>query len=312
MRISLFWYNAVMDVGRFAPTTSGRAHPGTLLSGMLSWLDCRSRAGKFLLRMEDIDPGAGGKAWREGLLDDLKWFGLTWDQLVWQSSRRVSHEAALDRLASSGRLYECGCSRTTVKAAGLPSVAGGWIYPGTCRHRKIRNWRSSTENLRVDLSDLTVVVLDESGADLGQTVDQAMGDPVVRRGDGGVTYQLAVVVDDAEAGVTRIVRGRDLAPSTATQVALRGLLGLPIPAYRHHFLLLEPQGAKLAKLHQSIGADVLRRYLDPDSLRGFLAFVAGLAEDPRPVTLDQLLQSFSWDKIEVQDRTVFWDGQRLT
>jgi len=135
---------------------------------------------------------------------------------------------------------------------------------------------------------------------------------VVRRGDGGVTYQLAVVVDDAEAGVTRIVRGRDLAPSTATQVALRGLLGLPIPAYRHHFLLLEPQGAKLAKLHQSIGADVLRRYLDPDSLRGFLAFVAGLAEDPRPVTLDQLLQSFSWDKIEVQDRTVFWDGQRLT
>ena len=300
-----------MEIGRFAPTTSGRAHPGTLLAGLLAWLDLRSRNGRFLLRLEDIDPGAHQTAIRDGLVDDLVWFGLTWDELVLQSSHRASHEAALDKLASSGLLYECCCSRTTIKAAGLPSAAGGWVYPGTCRHRRTWNWRGSRENLRVDLSGWRVEVRDESGADLGQDLDSAMGDPLVRRNDGGVTYQLAVVVDDAEAGVTRVVRGRDLASSTATQVALRTVLGLPIPIYRHHLLLLEPQGTKLAKLHQSIGADVLRRFVEPDALRGFLAFTAGLTADPGPVSLDQLLSGFDWVRVTGNDKVVTWDGQTL-
>jgi len=301
-----------MEIGRFAPTTSGRAHPGTLLAGMLAWLDARSRGGRFLLRLEDIDPGAADPGRREGLLDDLKWFGLSWDELVWQSARRPSHEAALDRLAEAGALYECRCSRTTVKAAGLPSAAGGWVYPGTCRHRKIGDWRRSFENLRVDLSGWKVEVADESGADLSQNLDWDMGDPLVRRADGGVTYQLAVVVDDAEAGVTRVVRGHDLATSTATQVALRRLLDLPVPVYRHHLLLLEPRGEKLAKLHQSIGADVLRRHLSPDELRGFLAWVSGLTPGPEAVTMADLLAEFDWSRVGLGDRVVAWDGAALT
>jgi len=300
-----------MEIGRFAPTTSGRAHPGTLLAALLAWLDIRSKGGRFLLRLEDIDPGARQASLRDGLIDDLRWFGLSWDELVRQSSRRTSHEAALDQLAAAGLLYECGCSRSLIKAAGLPSVAGGWVYPGTCRHRRVRHWRSSQENLRVDLSGWKVDVWDESGLDLGQDLDRAMGDPLVRRGDGGVTYQLAVVVDDAEAGVTRVVRGRDLASSTATQVALRHLLGLPVPVYRHHLLLLEPQGEKLAKLHQSVGADVLRRHLEPDQLRGFLAWRAGLADSPKPVTLEGLLKGFDWTRVETSDRVVTWDGRAL-
>lgn len=301
-----------MIVGRFAPTTSGRAHPGTLLAGLLAWLDARSQGGRFVLRLEDIDPGAQNPRWREGLLDDLNWFGLTWDELVWQSSRTEAHEAALDALAAAGVLYECSCSRTTVKAAGRPSVAGGWVYPGTCRRRVVTDWRASLENLRVNLAGWRVKVHDESGLDLSQDVDFAMGDPLVRRGAGGVTYQLAVVVDDAQAGVNRVVRGRDLATSTATQVALRQLLGLPIPLYRHHLLLLEPQGTKLAKLHQSIGADVLRGHLSPDQLRGFLAGAVGLASGPDPVTFDELLANFSWDRVGSRDRVVNWDGRALS
>jgi glutamyl-Q tRNA(Asp) synthetase len=301
-----------MEIGRFAPTTSGRAHPGTLLAGLLSWLDIRSREGRFVLRMEDIDPSAGLPAWKEGLLDDLNWFGLTWDDLSWQSSRRESHESALERLAASGLLYECGCSRSVIKAFGRVSAAGGWVYPGTCRHRRLRNWRRSTQNLRVDLSDWRVEVKDESGDDLGQEISRAMGDPVVRRGDGEATYQLAVVVDDAEAGVTRVVRGRDLASSTATQVALHKILGLKVPVYRHHLLLLEPQGEKLAKLHQSIAADVLRKHLAPDELRGFLAFACGLADRSGPLSMNALLDDFSWGKVMNDDRVVTWDGSALS
>jgi len=301
-----------MEIGRFAPTTSGRAHPGTLLAGLLAWLDARSRGGRFVLRLEDIDPSAAGSPWREGLLDDLRWFGLEWDELVWQSACRGGHEAALDQLAAQGRLYECSCSRTSVKAAGLPSASGGWVYPGTCRNHRVTDWRSSGQNLRVDLSDQQVVLTDEGGLDLGQDIPAVMGDPLVRRSDGGVTYQLAVVVDDASSGVTRIVRGRDIATSTATQVALRRLLGLPVPTYRHHLLLLEPQGEKLAKLHQSIGADTLRRFLSPAALRGFLAGACGLQSGTDPLGWDDLLARFDWDRVETRDRTVVWDGQALS
>jgi glutamyl/glutaminyl-tRNA synthetase len=277
---------------------------------MLAWLDARSRGGRFLLRLEDIDPTAEDRARQQGLLDDLRWFGLEWDELVWQSSRWASHEAALDALAALGVVYECGCSRTTIKAAGLPSAAGGWVYPGTCRPRRVRDWRSSRENLRVDVTGIAGDVTDESGLALSQDVVAAMGDPLVRRADGGFTYQLAVVVDDAEAGVTRVVRGRDLASSTATQVALRHLLGYPLPAYRHHLLLLEPQGTKLAKLHQSIGADVLRQHYQPDELRGFVASVAGLGRQSVRELAD-LLPSFSWDRVRSDDTLVTWDGRRL-
>lgn len=299
-----------MEIGRFAPTTSGRAHPGTLLAGMLAWLDVKSRGGRFILRLEDIDPSAQDDSTRSGLLDDLTWFGLEWDELVWQSSRRASHEAALDRLASLGVLYECGCSRTSVRAAGLPSASGGWAYPGTCRRRRVKDWRSSRLGLRVDVKGISGEVVDESGLVLTQDVARAMGDPLVRRPD-GVTYQLAVVVDDAEAGVTRVVRGQDLASNTATQVVLRHLLGLPIPVYRHHLLLLEPRGTKLAKLHQSIGADVLRDHYRPGELRGFLAALAGLGEGPPVTALVDLLPSFSWAKVPTANIVVTWDGKSL-
>lgn len=300
-----------MDTGRFAPTTSGRAHPGTLLAALLAWLDARSRQGRLVLRLEDIDPSARRPEARDGLLDDLRWFGLDWDELVWQSQRRADHEAALDALAAQGRLYECSCSRSTIAREGRPAASGGWVYPGTCRAHRVTEWRRSRLNLRVELDPGLQTATDEGGTDLSQDLAAQMGDPLVRRPDGGVTYQLAVVVDDHAAGVTRVVRGRDLATSTATQVALRRLLGYPVPAYRHHLLLLEPQGGKLAKLHQSVGADQLRRGLTAPQLLGFLARLAGLpVEEPEP-SWGQVLAAFSWDSVRTGDAVVTWDGRSL-
>ncbi len=301
-----------MDIGRFAPTTSGRAHPGTLLSGLLAWLDIRSRGGRLVLRFENIDPAAQSPHLTSGLLDDLSWFGLDWDELVAQSDCLKTHHAALDRLANLGLLYECDCTRGKVKASRLPSAAGGWVYPGTCRHRKVRDWRASTSGLRVDLGEFRLDLVDEGGTDLSQSVASAMGDPLVRRPDGGVTYQLAVVADDLASGVTRVVRGRDIAPSTATQAALWDLLGALRPTWRHHPLLLEPHGDKLAKLHQSIAADELRRHYTPDGLRGFLGYVCGLRDTPSAVTQGQLLADFSWQRVGRADRVIAWDGRVLS
>jgi glutamyl/glutaminyl-tRNA synthetase len=313
-----------MAIGRFAPTTSGRAHPGTLLAALLAWLDVRKQNGNVLLRFENLDPAAADPAKLEQLQDDLVWFGLDWDATIRQSDLKENHEAALDRLAEQGRLYACSCTRSTVRSFGISSASGGWVYPGTCRHRRVHDWRSCQENLRCDVGNDFVEVHDEDGTNLSQNVTQAMGDPIVRRLDGGVTYQLAVVADDAAAGVTRVVRGQDIASSTATQAALWDFLGAERPSWRHHLLLLEPHGEKLAKFHQSVGANVLRQFYSPGQLRALLAQVAGLFPsesgaplirfDPRRLPeLDvlDLLESFAWDKIETAHQVLDWDGEAL-
>jgi glutamyl/glutaminyl-tRNA synthetase len=166
--------------------------------------------------------------------------------------------------------------------------------------------------LRVDLGDFRLDLVDEGGTGLTQEVARQMGDPLVRRPDGGVTYQLAVVVDDAAAGVTRVVRGRDIATSTATQAALFDLLGLPRPVWRHHLLLLEPRGGKLAKLHQSVSVPQLQSAYQPSHLVGFLAHTIGLAPSPEPVPLASLLGDFDWARVGANDVVVAWDGRVLT
>ncbi len=135
---------------------------------------------------------------------------------------------------------------------------------------------------------------------------------MVRRRDGAVAYHLAVVVDDAAAGVTRVVRGRDLATATATQVALQRLLGLPTPVYRHHLLLLEERGRKHAKFHGAVGAPVLRQHYDAPALCGFLAWCAGLQATSGPVRPGDLIAGFAWDRVRDADLVVRWDGTRLS
>ncbi len=299
------------DICRFAPSASGRAHPGTLLAGLLAWLDARSIGARFVLRIEDIDPQRATAAWSRGLIEDLTWFGLDWDLLENQADQAARHTAALDRLHALGRLYPCSCSKARLRRDCVVLPDGSLVYPGNCRGRPLPDWRACSENIRCNLVGMAVDLRDESGLDLSQIPGRDAGDPVVRRRDGTVSYQLAVVADDAATGVTRIVRGRDIAPSTATQVALYRLLGFPPPVYRHHLLLLEPRGDKFAKFHGAVGADTLRQHLSARTLCGLLACVAGLQDEPRPVSPRELIPGFAWNRIRPDDHVLAWTGEAL-
>jgi glutamyl/glutaminyl-tRNA synthetase len=302
-----------MRVGRFAPSTTGPAHPGTLLAALLCWLDVRSRGGRLLLRLEDLDPERCRPAWAEALPRELAWLGLDWDAIVHQSELREQHDAALDRLAAEGRLYPCACTRSVLRSQAPRAADGSFRYPGTCRTRRLPagGWRACDEPLRARLPEGRLEIADEGGTPLSQDPSREMGDPVVRRRDGAVAYQLAGVVDDASSGVTRVVRGRDLAASTATQVALQRLLDLPTPAYRHHLLLLEERGGKLAKLHGAVGIETLRTHYDAPGLVGALAHAAGLRPLPEPVAPAALLTDFSWQRVAGRDRVLRVEDGRL-
>ena len=299
-------------ISRFAPSTTGEAHPGTLLAALLVWLDARSRGGRVVLRLEDLDVTRTRAAWADQMIDACRWLGLDWDAVVVQSDRRAAHEAALDALAAAGRLYPCTCSRAA-RAGGRRAPDGSWAYDNTCRGRALPagGWRASPDAIRARLDDDRVELVDDGGLDLSQTPARDMGDPVVRRRDGVVAYQLAVVVDDRDAAITDVIRGRDIAPSTATQVMLQRLLGMPTPRYRHHFLLLEPGRGKLAKLHGSIPFSELRARHDGPGLCGLLAHAAGLAATPAPCRPADLVAGFDWRRVPAADRVARWTEHGL-
>jgi glutamyl-Q tRNA(Asp) synthetase len=291
-------------ISRFAPSTTGEAHPGTLLSALLVWLDARARGGRVVLRLEDLDTTRARAEWSQQLREACAWLGLDWDAVVVQSDRRAAHEAALDTLAAADRLYACTCSRTQ-RAGGRRAPDGGWAYPNTCRANITRDWRArdAAVSIRARLPDDHVALVDELGVDLSQTPALDMGDPVAVRKDGVVAYQLAVVVDDHDSGITDVVRGRDIAASTATQILLQRLLGYATPHYKHHFLLLESQADKLSKLHGSIPFTQLRTRYDARGLSSALARLANLgAGTPR-----ELLATFAWSRVPREDVLVRWD-----
>jgi len=296
-------------ITRFAPSTTGEAHPGTLLSALLVWLSARSVNGRAILRLEDLDRTRVKAAWSEQMIGALAWLGLTWDETVIQSARTGRHEAALDQLAAQGRLYPCTCSRAR-RTGGRPAPDGG-AYENTCRDRAlpVGGWRALAEtSIRVRLPDDRIELVDQGGVVLSQQPAHELGDPIVRRRDGAIAYQLAVVVDDADEGITDVIRGRDIAASTATQVMLQRLLGLAHPRYRHHFLFLEPAGAKLAKLHGSIPWTALREcYTDPRELCSVLAVAANLG----PGSPQELVPSFAWSRVPTADKVALWDGTSL-
>ncbi len=289
--------------GRFAPSITGSAHPGTLLAALLCWLDARSSNRDFVLRLEDLDETRLRPGQREAMVEALTWLGLEADELVVQSELKSQHEAALDALERNGLLYPCHCSRKQRRAQGRRAVDGSFAYGNTCRDRSLpqSGWRGCSESVRVRLPDTRVELTDASGLDLSQTPAHDMGDPIVRRADGIIAYQLVAVVDDAASGITHVVRGRDLASSTATQFQLQSLLGLVHPEYRHHFLLLESGKKKLAKMHGSVPFEDLRsRYSGPEFC-GLLAHLADLRDTVTPVTPNELIADFDWQRVRCDD-----------
>jgi glutamyl-tRNA synthetase/glutamyl-Q tRNA(Asp) synthetase len=298
---------------RFAPTTSGPAHPGTLLAALLCWLDARSRGATLSLRLEDVDTSRCTPESDADMRSALEWFGLDWDEVSLQSANSSAHEAALDRLADRGVLYPCSCSRSEIKQSGERAADGGWRYSGTCRNRKLPSggWRQVREPLRLRLTSGCVCPADEGGVDLAQDPWVEMGDPVLLGRNGSFAYHLASVVDDGCQQVTRVVRGRDLAPSTAIHVTLQRLLDLPTPVYRHHFLLLEESGGKLAKLHRAVGWRELREHYAPDELCGSLAAAAGLIQAAARTRPGELLVDFDWQRVRDRDLLMHWTGENL-
>jgi glutamyl-queuosine tRNA(Asp) synthetase len=222
-------------VGRYAPSPTGDLHLGNARTALLAWLWARRAGGRFLLRFEDLDTPRVRPGCAQEQAESLAWLGLDWDGTpVAQSDRTGLYERALEALGRRGVLYECFCSRTDVRrAASAPHGPDGPTYSGLCRdlsesERAERRLLGREPSLRVRMEGTS-------------------GDIVVRRGDGVVAYQLAVVVDDAQQGVSHVVRGEDLADNTARQIHLQRLLGLPTPVYLHTPLVLGPDGEKLSK-----------------------------------------------------------------
>ncbi|MGB0618560.1 MAG: glutamate--tRNA ligase family protein [Myxococcota bacterium] len=298
--------------GRFAPSTTGRAHPGTLLAALLCWLDARSQGRAVRLRLEDLDRERTKAGYVDGLRSDLEWFGLDWDGIDRQSDFAERHAAAIEGLVEGGLVYACDCSRADIRGQGQRAPDGSYAYPGTCRTQRVTraSWRGEARPLRIALPPSPVDLRDESGVDLSGDAASLFGDPILRRRDGATAYHLASVLDDAACGVDRVVRGRDLMPSTLPQVALQRLLGLPRPSYRHHLLFLESRDEKLSKLHGAVDAVALRECYDAEALCGTIASFVGLAPPGTHCTPRELVSGFDWTRVTRDDVGLTWEPER--
>jgi len=226
--------------GRFAPSPSGALHLGSLATAAASFLDARHQGLKWLLRIEDLDTARALPESSDSILRSLESLGFWWDgPVTYQSQRLAGYQQALDQLSAHGLVYACSCTRSD---RGATSDSGG--YPGTCRQGAQRAGPTATR-FRADLCPVGPFVDRLHG--LIDFDAQTLGDPIVRRRDGCFAYQLAVVVDDADQGVTQVVRGDDLLPSSYWQRSLLRALGHPEPRYAHLPLVCEPDGAKLSK-----------------------------------------------------------------
>jgi glutamyl-Q tRNA(Asp) synthetase len=235
-------------VGRFAPSPTGPLHLGSLLAAAGSYLDAHAHGARWLVRIEDLDTPRVIPGCADQQLRVLEAFGFEWDgEVLRQSTRRDAYHQALASLEAAGRIFHCSCSRKELAAGG--EDAGG--YPGTCRHGPVKPGPTS-KRFRVHDAPVHFDDLFQGPQDFDLA---SRGDVVVERRDGIASYQLAVVVDDAYQGVTRVVRGADLLDSTPWQLDLQAALSLPRPIYGHLPLVVEPDGAKLSKSAHAIPLD---------------------------------------------------------
>ena len=238
--------------GRFAPSPSGPLHFGSVVAALGSWLDARAHGGEWHLRIDDLDPPRVVQGARTSIIATLERLGIVWDGPIdVQSGRSDAYEEAMERLAQRTHLYRCTCSRRDIAAAGLPGIEGP-RYPGTCRNRT--DIPTTSAAWRIDVRGVTIEFDDLLQGPVSQDLDAAIGDFVLRRGDGIHSYHLACVVDDATGGYTHVVRGADLLDSTPRQIYLQRLLTLPTPAYLHLPVAVDAGGAKLSK--QTLAAPV--------------------------------------------------------
>ena len=292
-------------IGRFAPTPSGRMHLGNAFAYLLAWLSVRSREGEIQLRMEDLDTLRCTEENGESIRSDLRWLGLTWDrETPPQRSRTEAYERALETLRSRANVFPCWWTRGSLNLVNAPHASDGHpIHPASCReateeerrkHKTPPAWRLEAPDLRISFRDGVYGLYAEN-------LKEACGDFVLRRADGVFVYQLAVVADDGEFGVTEVVRGCDLLSSTPRQIYLQQLLGYPRPAYYHVPMLTDREGRKLSKRYADLDLGALRGRHRPEEIIGLLAYACGLTDRREPVSAAELIPFFSWEKVRTKD-----------
>lgn len=295
----------MQQIGRFAPSPSGRMHLGNVFSAMLAWLSIRSCGGRLVLRIEDLDPDRCRPAYADTLKRDLEWLGLTWDtEQTPQSRRSEAYREMFSRLEEQGLIYPCYCSRTELHAASAPHASDGTVlYAGTCRNLTPSERAAKTKApcWRVRVPDEDVSFTDGVQGEYTQNLAHGCGDFILRRADGVYAYQLAVVTDDAEAGVTQVVRGNDLLSSTPRQIWLQRQLGFPKPDYYHVPLLVAPDGRRLSKRERDLDMGALRERYTPEALLGLLAHACGLLSHSEAVRADELAKEFSWRMVRKEN-----------
>ena len=304
-----------MTVGRYAPSPSGRMHLGNLCCCLLAWLSAKSKGGRVLLRIEDLDAARCPRRFAGLLEQDLAWLGLSADEggsrggahaPYYQSERSEIYRHFYDILAAKGLLYPCFCSRSQLHAASAPHRSDGQVvYPGTCRGltaaQIAEKSRQRAPAWRVRVPDEDIAFTDGHLGFARENLARDCGDFYVRRADGVFAYQLAVVVDDALMGVTEVVRGADLLSSTPRQLWLYRTLGLPAPQFYHLPLLLAPDGRRLSKRDGDVSLERLQARYTPQEVVGRLAFVCGLQNTPAPRAPEELIDGFCWDKVPQTD-----------
>lgn len=292
----------MQEVGRFAPSPSGRMHLGNIFSALLAWLSVRSCGGKMILRIEDLDPERCRAEYADQLRRDLQWLGLDWDEeQTPQSLRTEAYAAQFAHLTEMGAVYPCYCSRKELHAASAPHASdGNVVYAGTCRAltESERAAKTRPPAWRLCVPEESITFFDGLQGEYTQQLARDCGDFLLRRSDGVYAYQLAVVTDDAAGGVNQIVRGCDLLSSTPRQIYLQRLLGFDTPKYYHVPLLLAPDGRRLSKRERDLDMQALRLRYSPEALVGKLAFYAGLLTHEEPVRAAELAADFSWSRVK--------------
>lgn len=307
-----------VPVGRYAPSPTGRMHMGNLFTALISWLSVRSRGGRWVLRIEDLDPQRSKLEYSRLIEDDLDWLGLDFDEgglddlgphgPYSQSRRGEIYADYLQRLRETGYTYPCTCTRADIMATQAPHQSDGRvIYGGCCRPVQLPCRNVATPEIRhstrLYVPDEDIFFTDLVYGPQRVNLTHECGDFILQRADGAWAYQLAVVVDDALMGVNEVVRGSDLLLSTGQQVYLSRLLGLPVPAYAHVPLVCNNEGRRLSKRDMSLNMEHLRMRHTPTEIIGKLACMAGLQAEPEPCRADELIEIFDWDKLP-RDMTV--------
>lgn len=288
--------------GRFAPSPSGRMHFGNIYTAVLSWLSVKSRGGKWILRIEDLDPQRSKMEYAKLIEDDLHWLGLEWDEggiegkgdngPYLQSRRHDIYEHYLGLLKEKGVCYPCHCTRADILATQAPHESDGRVvYKGTCRPERLpaKYVEEDEAAVRLAVPDIDILFSDHVKGLQSFNLASQCGDFVLRRGDGAWSYQLAVVVDDALMGVTEVVRGDDLLLSAAQQIYLNNLLGFNPPAYIHVPLICNSEGVRLSKRDRSYSMEEMRKRHAKEEILGMVAHSAHIIEYPQPLSLNELL-----------------------